>query len=115
MNRVISIHEYSLKPDVSEIQFEGAILNARQQGLLNLPGLIDCFLVKGIRGSRKGCYAAIWVYESQTAWEKLWGTIQAPLIKEDYPETWQAWEVRILRPFLAQDPDKIQFTAYVEI
>ena len=60
MSNVISIHEYILKPGVSERQFESAILGAKKRGLLHLPGLVDYYLVKGIRGSRNGSYAAVW-------------------------------------------------------
>ena len=64
MSRVISVHEYILKPGVSERRFVNAILNAKKRGLLHLPGLVDYYLVKGIRGFRNGLYAAVWVYES---------------------------------------------------
>lgn len=65
MSKVISIHEYLLKPDASERQFENAISNAKESGLLSLPGLVDYYLVKGIRGFRNGLYAAVWIYESK--------------------------------------------------
>lgn len=72
MSKVIGIHEYVLKPDASEDRFENAILNAKECGLLRLPGLEDCYLIKGIKGFRSGLYAAVWVYESKKAWENLW-------------------------------------------
>ena len=61
--------------------------------------------LKGIKGSRRGKYAAIWVYESRAAWEKLWGTPDRPVKKEDYSENWKAWEDETLAPFLTCDPD----------
>jgi hypothetical protein len=60
MPKVISIHEYILKPGLNEEQFEKAVLAAQERGLLELPGLVDYYLVKGIRGFRNGLYAAIW-------------------------------------------------------
>ena len=54
MSSVISIHEYILKPGISEQQFKSAILGAKKRGLPHLPGLVDYYLVKGIRGSRNG-------------------------------------------------------------
>ena len=114
MNRVISVHEYNLRPGIDEQDFEDAILDAKKRGLLKLPGLIDYFLVKGIRGFRKGKYGAVWVYESIEVWEKLWGPMDKPISKEDYPPNWQVWENEVLQPFLEQDPDSIKFTAYQE-
>jgi hypothetical protein len=115
MSNVISIHEYILKPGVSERQFVSAILSAKERGLLRLPGLVDYYLVKGIRGSRNGLYAAVWIYESKEAWERLWGPIDEPLSKTDYPENWKVWENEVLLPFLHQDPDNINFTSYQEL
>jgi hypothetical protein len=115
MPRIISIHEYILKPGVDERDFERAIREAEDRGLLHLPGLIEHHFVKGIRGSRRGCYAAVWVYESRKAWEKLWGKPDHPTTKENYPANWKVWEDRVLAPLLSQDPDRINFTAYQEI
>ena len=115
MNRVISVHEYNLKPGVDEQRFENAILDAKKRALLGLPGLVDYFLVKGIRGFRNGKYTAVWVYESIEAWENLWGPINKPISKADYPQNWHVWENEVLQPFLDQDPDKIKFTAYQEL
>ena len=114
MPRVISVHEYILKPEVNERHFENAIIDAKKRGLLNLPGLVDYFLVKGIRGARDAKFAAVWVYESIEAWAKLWGPIDKPIGKEDYPPNWQVWENEVLQPFLEQDPDTIRFTSYRE-
>jgi hypothetical protein len=115
MSKVISIHEYILKPGVSERRFVNTILNAKERGLLRLPGLVDYYLVKGIRGFRNGLYAAVWIYESKGAWESLWGPIDKPLSKTDYPQNWKVWENEVLFPFLDQDPDKIKFTSYQEL
>jgi hypothetical protein len=109
---VISIHEYVLKPDITPEQFETSFQRAAAKGLFDLPGLVDYYFVKGLRGVRQDAYAAIWVYESLQAWERLWGTVDAPRCKEEYPEKWKVWEDKILKPLLVQDPDKIHYTAY---
>jgi hypothetical protein len=115
MKKVISVHEYALKPGVDPLQFERAVLDARASGLLDLPGLEDCYLLKGMRGTRRGAYTAIWVYESKAAWEALWGPEGKPLPKAQYPHNWKIWEDQVLAPFLEQDPDKIAFTSYQEL
>lgn len=115
MSKVISIHEYVLRRGVDERDFEKAIQEAEERGLLDLPGLVEHHFVKGIRGSRSGFYAAIWVYESKEAWEDLWGRPEHPRGKEDYPENWKVWEDEILAPLLGEDPDRINFTAYEEL
>jgi len=114
MAKIISVHEYELKPGVDERAFKQAILDAKKRGLLQLIGLTEYHLVKGIKGSRAGSYAAIWVYQDRQAWEKLWGSPDKPKGKGDYPENWKVWEEEILAPFLSQDPDKIVFTSYEE-
>jgi len=114
MAKIISVHEYELKPGVDERAFKQAILDAKKRGLLQLAGLTEYHLLKGIKGSRTGSYAAIWVYQERQAWEKLWGSPDKPKGKNDYPENWRVWEEEILAPFLCQDPDKIVFTSYEE-
>lgn len=115
MPRVISIHEYALKPGVDPDAFETAVRKAWEDGLVDLPGLQQKHFLKGLRGHRAGGYTAIWVYESREAWERLWGPVDARRPKEAYPENWKVWEEQILRPFLNKDPDKIAFTAYEEL
>ena len=115
MPRVISVHEYVLKPGVDVDQFEHAILEARDRGLFELPGLVECVFVKGIRGTRKDQYAAIWIYASERAWIDLWGPVGQPRSKDDYPPTWKTWEDDVLAPFLDRNPDEIIFTSYMEI
>lgn len=113
MAMVISVHEYVLKPTVDEKLFDMEIREAEKRGLFRLPGLLGYHMLKGIKGSRKGYYATIWVYEDRKAWERLWGSPEHPKEREDYPENWQIWE-EILSEFLIDDPDEIQFTAYEE-
>lgn len=115
MSRVISIHEYVLKPDADERAFVFAIYKAQADGILQLPGLVAYHFLRGIKGVRQGGYTALWIYESREAWERLWGTSEHPRPKEEYPENWKIWEQEILAPFLIQDPDQITFTAYEEL
>ena len=115
MSRVVSVHEYRLRASAAEEAFEQAIQEARASDLLRLPGLVACHFIKGIRGNRKGHYAAIWVYESKEAWERLWGPVDRPKQKTEYPANWKRWEEEVLRPFLAEDPDEIKFTSYEEL
>ena len=114
MARIISIHEYQLKPESDAEQFEQAIRSAESRGLLRLPGLVAHHFIKGIKGARHGAYAAVWVYESREAWEQIWGTLEHPRSPQEYPENWKTWE-ELLAPFLAQRPDAIRFTAYEEL
>jgi hypothetical protein len=115
MARMISIHEYELKADVDPHVFERAYERAVQKSLFELPGLIDHVLLKGIKGSRRNRYTALWIYEDQAAWERLWGPPEDPLGPESYPERWQIWEQDFLAPLLTMDPDRVPFTSYVEI
>lgn len=115
MPRVISVHEYVLKPGVDEMAFEQALRRAEAEGLLELPGLVGRHFVKGLRGARQGQYAAIWVYSSRQAWEALWGPVDRPRSPEDYPDNWKVWENRVLERFLDRQPDHIQYTSYEEI
>ena len=96
MARVISIHEYELKPGTAPEAFERALRDAETSGLFDLPGLIAHHFVKGVKGVRRNAYAAIWIYER-------------------YPEPWRVWENRLLAPVLSDHPDAIRFTSYEEL
>ncbi|MFB0515214.1 MAG: hypothetical protein ACETWG_01255 [Candidatus Neomarinimicrobiota bacterium] len=115
MKKVISIHEYVLKPDVTDEQFKHGIEAARERKLFDLPGLEAYYFLKGIRGANAGTFAAIWVYKDRKAWEHLWGSVGRAVPKEGYPSSWQIWEKEILAPLLTCDPDEIRFTSYQEI
>jgi hypothetical protein len=115
MPRIISIHEYVLKPGIDAQRFESAVRIARGRGLFHLPGLIACHFVKGIKGRREGDYAAIWIYESRGAWEALWGSVEDPRKKHEYSANWQVWENEILAPLLMREPDTVTFTSYEEL
>jgi len=114
MGKVISVHEYKLRDDVTADQFEAAVENARKQGLFDLPGLVEHHFLKRIRGIKKVEYIAIWVYENRAIWEKVWGTADNPIPKDKYPENWKVWEDELLSPLLTGDPDCIDFAAYEE-
>ena|SRR5215813_3871716 len=75
MGRVVSIHEYELKPGINVEQFEQVLRDAEARGLLLLPGLVAHYFVKGAKGVRRGGYAAVWIYESREAWEHLWAAL----------------------------------------
>jgi hypothetical protein len=62
MTRVISMHEYFLQTDVKGVDFENAVQEARQGGLLQFTGLDKNHVVRGIRGTQSGCYGTIWIY-----------------------------------------------------
>lgn len=115
MSKIISVHEYVLKPNIDPEQFEQAIELAKNSGILELVGLESVTFVRGIRGDRSNRYAAIWVYKSEEDWASLWGPVEDPLPKHAYPQTWKIWEDDVLAPFLDRDPDKIAFTTYREI
>jgi hypothetical protein len=115
MGRIISIHEYDLSPGINVEQFEQVLHDAEARGLLQLPGLVAHHFVKGAKGVRRGAYAALWIYESREAWERLWGTPEHPRLPPDYPDTWKIWEQEVLAPFLKVHPDAIRFTAYEEL
>ena len=114
MGKIISIHEYKLKNDISHIQFEDAIQHARDIDLFNLPGLQKYYFLRHLQGTRKVEYAAVWIYESKDSWIRLWGTKENPKPKNEYPFNWNVWEDEILAPLLSQEPDRIFYAAYEE-
>lgn len=64
MARMISIHEYELKPGTSTASLEQTFWTAESRGLFELPGLTAHHFVKAVKGDRRDAYAAVWVYES---------------------------------------------------
>lgn len=115
MARMVSIHEYELRPDVNPSDFERAVCEAERRGLFALPGLVEHRFLKGVKGARQGAYTAVWVFESREAWERLWGRVDRPRAFADYPPTWKTWESEVLARFLDRDPDTIRFTSYEEL
>jgi len=53
MARVISIHEYDLKPGADVAAFEQAVRDAERRGLFALAGLVEHHFLKGIKGVRR--------------------------------------------------------------
>jgi hypothetical protein len=100
---------------VQAIDFERAFGEAERRGLFDLPGLSEHYFLRGLKGARRGAYAAVWIFDSPEAWEALWGPPDAPRPPLQYPEKWRIWEDEILAPFLTQEPDTIRFTSYQEI
>jgi len=115
MARVISIHEYELKPGIDSERFEQTLRDAEARGLFDLPGLIVHQFMKGVKGARRDAYAAIWIYESRESWERLWGTNEHSREPAEYPETWRIWENQYLAPVLSGPPVAIGFTSYEEL
>lgn len=115
MSRIISVHEYLLRRGAAATEFEAALRAARNRGLLTLPGLERSYLLKGLRGLRQDRYAAVWIYGSREAWERLWGPLEAPYGGDRYPHNWRVWEDEVLAPYLAEEPDEITYTAYREL
>ena len=115
MPRVVSVHEYELRPGVDAADFERALGEAERRGLFDLPGLCGHHFLRGVKGAGRGAYAAVWIFESREAWESLWGAPEAPLPPSQYPPSRQVWENDILAPLLSQDPDTIRFTSYEEV
>lgn len=112
---IISIHEYELADGITSEEFESVVEEAISRKLFDLPGLVDYWFLEGIKGSRVDQYTAIWQYESVEAWEALWGPIDNPTPKEEYPDSWIEWEDELLDPLLSEDPDDIEFTSYRSI
>jgi hypothetical protein len=112
MTKIISVHEYRLRPEVTEGQFKDAIREAQDQDLFQIPGLTEVHFLQGIKGKRLGQFTALWIYESREAWEQVWGSPNQPRSKDDYPESWKTWENEILTPLLDRDPDQIEYTSY---
>jgi hypothetical protein len=86
----------------------------RLQGLPALAGLTELHLLRGIKGAPRGRFAALWVYESRQAWDRLWSPPDQPLPPTGFLSSWRAWEEG-LRPFLDAEPDRIAFTVYEEV
>jgi len=106
---MISIHEYDPRPGTGAERFQEAIRAAEARGLFQLPGLTAHHFVKGVKGvkgARHGAYAAVWVYESREAWERLRGTVERPRERQEYPEKWRVWEEELLTPILIGHPGR---------
>jgi hypothetical protein len=109
---IVSIHQYELTDETTHEAFRAAIEAAERRGLFDLPGLIEYQFLRGIKGTRRGGYTAVWTYESREAWAELWGPVEDPIPKAEYPASWRTWEEDVLDPLIVGDPDAIDFTTY---
>lgn len=110
---VVSVHHYVLAESAAPAEFREAVAEARSRGLFErIPGLVEYRIGRGIKGARAGQFAAVWVYESKEAWVDVWGPVDDPVPKTDYPDPWRTWEDELLAPVLADDPDTIEYTSY---
>lgn len=109
---IVSVHEYELSRDATPAEFEAAVAEAESRNLFDLPGLVNYWFLRGIKGARVNRYTAIWQYDSREAWAELWGPVDDPNPKTAYPDPWLEWEDELLKPLLADDPDDIDFTSY---
>lgn len=110
--KIISVHLYRLRPGVEPGALLAAARAAAKAGLFSLDGLEAWRFGAQVRG-RLSCDAcSIWVYSSQEAWQRLWGTAGSPVPPEEYPAAWRAWEKDYLAPLLDRPPDKIDFASF---
>lgn len=109
---IVSVHQFELAEGIGPKSVKDAIEEAESRGLFDLVGLERHRFLYGIKGTRSGQYAALWEYESRDAWESIWGSVDDPVSKEEYPESWIEWEDELLAPLIATDPDEIQYTTY---
>ncbi len=78
MGRIFSLHEYDLRPGAPPLDFERALREGAASGLLEIPGLAAAWFGRGVKGSRLGHHAALWIYPSRAAWEQIWGPAERP-------------------------------------
>ena len=109
---IVSVHHYELAESVTETEFHDTVREAERRGLFDLPGLVEYRFLRGIKGTRKDGYTALWTYENRQAWQDLWGSSKDPVPQDDYPDQWKQWEEEFLAPLISGDPDDIDYTSY---
>lgn len=110
---IVSVHHYELAETATPADFRDAVDEAVSRGVFEaIPGLVDYQFMQGIKGSRTEKFAAVWTYESRAAWTDVWGPVDEPVPKPEYPDEWRVWEDELLDPLLAEDPDTIDYTSY---
>lgn len=109
---IVTIHHYKLGESSTPDDFRAAAREAERQDLFDLPGLKKYQFLRGIKGARKEGFTAVWTYESRQAWRDLWGTVDDPKPKEEYPDKWVVWEDGLLSSVIDEAPDKIEYTSY---
>jgi hypothetical protein len=107
MPKVFGYHEFDLREGADEKEFEEDISKSIAE--IKLPGLIDKFFVKGVRGKRRGKYAVIWVFESLEAIESLWGTEDDP---KPGPDIFLDYEEKVLGPYIDRPAQQIVWSDY---
>lgn len=103
---ILSLHEHELKSGVNLAQYEEEVTAALKK--IDIPGLLNVFLLKGSKGERDGRYAVLWIFESMAAIQNNFGTFEKP----KWPEIWLEYENDVLAKFITTHPDKIHFTDY---
>lgn len=109
---IVSIHNYTLAESVTGDDFREVVKEAERRDLFDLPGLVDHQFLRGVKGARKNEFTAVWWYASRDAWRTLWGPVDDPVSKEEYPKKWAEWENQLLATILVEDPDEIEYTTY---
>ncbi len=111
---VISIHIYALRQEIDEETFLRNVTGYLKERFGGLKGLRGLKVLRGLRGRYRDHFAILWVYESYEAWRELWGEPDKPRPPEEYPDEWKSWEA-FLANYLDRDPDKIEYTAFIEV
>jgi hypothetical protein len=110
--RIVAVHELELKAGVDPDAFERVVRKELTDLGLHMPGLVERRFLRGYKGAREGGYAMLWVFESRTALEAMFGSPERP---EAGPDAFVRYEAAI-GPFLAAPrPDLIRYTDYLEI
>jgi len=112
MRRIFAIHEYELRHDTDNQEFESILKDTLQSKELDMPGLESKHLLKGYKGERKSKYSVLWIFKSQEALEELFGVEEKP---KRGPANFVNFEDNILSKFLDRAADKIVFTDYWEL
>jgi heme-degrading monooxygenase HmoA len=76
--RIFAIHEYELRGNIDDEEFESVLKSTLLSPELDMPGPESRHLLKGYKGEREGKYLVLWIFESQEALEELFGTQDRP-------------------------------------
>lgn len=103
---IICFHEHELKSNADTFRYETEVSATLSR--LNINGLIQAYLLKGLKGERSCAYAVLWFFSNIEAIENNFGTLDNP----KWPDDWLYYENEILAKYLTVHPDKIHFTDY---
>jgi hypothetical protein len=109
--RIFAIHEYELRHDTDNQEFESILKDTLLSKELDMPGLESRHLLKGYKDERKSKYSVLWIFKNQ-ALEELFGIEEKP---KRGPANFVNFEDNILSKFLDRPADKIVFTDYWEL